>query len=130
MKRALGWMMALGMGAALATGCVSRQEEGAKQVGMPYTPIQQKYKSPSASEAESGTGGAGGQTQSADQLATTDNWQDHPSDFNRENANRSGGPYLLSQPQLVPRERRPAPLGVGAGVDSARQMAQEQLKTD
>jgi hypothetical protein len=129
MKRALGWMMALGLGGALATGCVSRQEEGAKQVGPPHTPIQQKYKSPSASEAESGTGGAGGQSQSDDQLAIPDNWQDHPSDFNRENANNSDGPYLLSQPQPVPPERRPAPLGVGAGVDSARKMAQDQLKS-
>jgi hypothetical protein len=79
MKRALGWMMALGMGAALATGCGSRQ--------------------------------------------------DHPSDFNREDANRAGGPYLFGQPQQVPRERRPAPLGVGGGMDSARKMAQDQLKS-
>jgi hypothetical protein len=34
------------------------------------------------------------------------------------------------RPQEVPRERRPAPFGVGPGADSAREMAQEQLKTD
>ena len=34
------------------------------------------------------------------------------------------------QPQEVPRERRPAPFGVGSGMDSARKMAQDQLKTD
>ncbi|HEX8438070.1 hypothetical protein [Archangium sp.] len=129
MKRALGWTIVLGMGAALATGCVSRQEEGAKQVGAPYTPIQQKYKSPSASEAESGMGGSG-QSQSSDQLAMPDHWQDHPADSNRENSNRdNAGVYTLSRPQAVPKERQSAPLGVGGGVDSARTMAREQLKS-
>jgi hypothetical protein len=107
MKRALGWTMVLGLGAALATGCVSRQEEGAKQVGRPDTPIQQKYKSPSASEAESGMGGSGAENP-------------NPADT---------GAYTFSPPQPVPRERRPAPLGVGAGTDSARTMALEQLKS-
>ncbi|MCY1082052.1 hypothetical protein [Archangium lansingense] len=38
------------------------------------------------------------------------------------------GPYKISAPQEVPRERRNAPLGVGAGPDNARRMALEQLK--
>ena len=71
MKRWLGWTIALGLGGALATGCVSRQEEGAKQVGTPS---------------------------------------------------------MSSAPQPLPRERRPAPLGVGGGPDNARRMAMEQLE--
>ncbi|HEX8824224.1 MAG TPA: hypothetical protein VF794_30165 [Archangium sp.] len=127
MKRWLGWTMVLGLGGALATGCVSRQEDGAKQMGPPYTPLQEKYKSPSASEAESrqvGTEGTGG---GGTEGITTDHWQDHPAAG--ENANTAQGPYILSQPQVVPRERRAAPLGVGGGIDSARQMANDQLES-
>lgn len=116
MKRWLGWTMVLGLGGALATGCVSRQEDSAKQMGHPNTPLQEKYKSPSGSEAESrqpGTGGAGNEG-----LTTPDPWQD----------NSAQAPYILSQPQPVPRERRAAPLGVGGGPDHARKMASDQLK--
>ncbi len=123
MKRWLGWTMVLGLGGALATGCVSRQEDGSKQMGPPYTPLQEKYKSPSGTEAESrqvGTGGAGGEG------LTPDHWQDHPA--GGENANTAQGPFILSQPQPVPRERRAAPLGVGAGTDTARKMASDQLE--
>jgi hypothetical protein len=123
MKRWLGWTMVLGLGGALATGCVSRQEDGAKQMGPPNTPLQEKYKSPSGTEAESrqvGTGGAGGEG------VTPDHWQDHPA--GGENANTAQGPFILSQPQSVPRERRAAPLGVGGGIDTARKMASDQLE--
>lgn len=112
MKRWLGWTLVLGLGGALATGCVSRQTENAQQVGRPYTPEQQKYQSPSASESQSGQGGSG--------LPMPEHWQGRES----ENA----GPYQPSQPQPIPRERRPAPLGVGAGPDNARRLALEQLK--
>jgi hypothetical protein len=74
MKRWLGWTVVLGLGGALATGCVAREEQ--------------------------------------DTAAREDQ-----------------GPYTLSQPQPVPRERRPAPLGVGSGMDSARKMAMDQLKS-
>jgi len=124
MKRWLGWTMVVGLGGALATGCVSRQDDGAKQMGPPYTPLQEKYKSPSASEGESrqvGTGGAG-----SEGATTPDHWQDHPA--GGENANTASGPFILSQPQPVPRERRDAPLGVGSGPDTARKMASDQLK--
>jgi hypothetical protein len=119
MKRWWGWTVVLGVGGALATGCVSRQEEGAQQVGNPYTPIQQKYKSPSASEAESGQGGSG-----EEGLGMPEDWQNHPSRGHED----SQGPYLIGRPQEVPRERRAAPLGVGAGPDVARKMASDQLQ--
>jgi hypothetical protein len=120
MKRWLGWTVVLGLGGALATGCVQNQEQGAKETGMPYTPIQQKYKSPPGSAAESAQGGSG-----TAGLAMPDRWQPHPDTAAREDQ----GPYMLSQPQPVPRERRSAPLGVGSGTDSARKMAMDQLKT-
>jgi hypothetical protein len=125
MKRWLGWTMVLGLGGALATGCVSRQEEGAQQASKPYTPIQQKHKSPAASEAENlgGTGGAGGTGERG--VAMPEPWKRRPDTSAREDQ----GPYQLSTPQAVPRERRAAPLGVGSGPDNARKMAQEQLKT-
>ncbi len=125
MKRGLGWMIVLGVGGALATGCVSRQEEDAQQVGRPYTPIQQKYKSPSGSEAEtSGQGGSGAQG-----LEMPEAWREHPAQGDDEIRRNNQGPYLMNEPQAVPRERRPAPLGVGSGTDSARKMAIDQLKT-
>lgn len=125
MKRWLGWTMVLGLGGALATGCVSRQEEGAQQVSKPYTPIQQKYKSPSASEAQNmgGTGGAGGTGERG--VAMPEPWQDHPSSVTRFEP----GPYQPDSPQPIPRERRAAPLGVGGGPDNARKLAQDQLET-
>lgn len=123
MKRGFGWMTLLGLGGALVTGCVSRQTEDAKQVGRPYTPIQQKYKSPSASEAQSGGEALGGQGGSG--LTMPESWQEHPDTANRESA---GPPYMLSTQQSVPRERRPAPLGVGSGPDNARRQALDQLK--
>ncbi|MFL5356548.1 hypothetical protein [Archangium sp.] len=124
MKRWLGWTLVLGLGGALATGCVSRQTEDAQQVGRPYTPIQQKYKPPSASEAQSGLESQGGQGGSG--LTMPERWQGHPDTARRES--EGAGPYQLSQPQPVPRERRPAPLGVGAGPDNARKLAMDQLK--
>ncbi len=122
MRRGLGWTLVLGLGGALAVGCVSRQEEGAQQVGRPHTPLQQKYKSPAASEAE--TGGTGGSA-NPEGLAMPEPWQRRP----ENSAQEDQGPYKLSSPQAIPRERRPAPLGVGGGPDNARQMAIEQLKT-
>jgi hypothetical protein len=122
MKRWLGWTMVLGLGGALATGCVSRQEEGAKQASKPYEPINQKYKSPAASEAEDSSGGTGG---GGDQgVAMPEPWKRRPDSSAREDE----GPYKLSAPQPLPRERRPAPLGVGGGPDNARRLALEQLK--
>jgi hypothetical protein len=121
MKRWLGWTVVLGLGGVLATGCVSRQEEGAQQMGKPYTPIQQKYKSPSASEAESGQGGSGEQG-----LAMPDDWQNHPSQGDEDEGSK--GPYQIGRRQDVPPERRAAPLGVGGGPDVARKMAGDQLK--
>jgi hypothetical protein len=110
MKRWLGWTLFLGLGGALATGCVSRQTEDAQQVGRPYTPEQQKYKAPTASESQSGLeAGQGGSG-------------------NAGRKSEGAGPYQPSQPQPIPRERRPAPLGVGAGPDNARKLAMEQLK--
>ncbi|HYO67056.1 MAG TPA: hypothetical protein VEU33_13345 [Archangium sp.] len=128
MKRWVGWTIVLGLGGALATGCVSRQEEGAQQASKPYDPINQKHKSPAASEAENlgGTGGAGGAASTGEQgVAMPENWRDHPSASGSDNV----GPYQFGRPQPIPRERRPAPLGVGGGPDNARRMAQEQLKT-
>ncbi|WNG61288.1 hypothetical protein F0U59_46195 [Archangium gephyra] len=123
MKRWVGWTIVLGLGGALATGCVSRQEENAQQVSKPYEPINQKYKSPSASEAENTSGGTGG---AGDQgVAMPENWREHPASMDSEDQ----GPYQLGGPQPVPRERRPAPLGVGGGPDNARRLAQEQLKS-
>ncbi|WNG40375.1 hypothetical protein F0U61_46825 [Archangium violaceum] len=126
MKRWLEWTMVLGVGGALAVGCVSRQTEDGQQVGKPYTPIQQKYKSPSASESqsgqESGTGGAGSG------LATPDNWQEQHTYGESREGEGQGGPYLSNRPQEIPRERRNAPLGVGGGPDNARKMAMDQLK--
>ncbi|QRN98721.1 hypothetical protein JRI60_06725 [Archangium violaceum] len=119
MKRWLGWTVVLGLGGALAAGCVQNQEQGAKVMGPPYTPEQQKYKSPPGSDAESPQGGSGSAG-----LSTGDRWQTHPDSAAREDQ----GPYMLSQPQPVPRERRAAPLGVGSGTDSARKMAMDQLK--
>ncbi len=121
MKRWVEWTIVLGLGGALATGCVSRQEENAKQVSKPYEPINQKYKSPSASEAENlgGTGGAGDQG-----VAMPENWRKHPASVGREDQ----GPYQFGGPQPVPSARRPAPFGVGGGPDNARRLAQEQLE--
>jgi hypothetical protein len=119
MKRWLGWTVVLGLGGALAAGCVQNQEQGAKVMGPPYTPEQQKYKSPPGSDAEGPQGGSGNAG-----LSTGDQWQTHPDSAAREDE----GPYMLSQPQPVPRERRAAPLGVGSGTDSARKMAMDQLK--
>jgi hypothetical protein len=126
MKRWLGWTMVLGLGGALATGCVSRQDENAQQVSKPYEPIQQKYKSPSASEAQSGPVGGSGQGGSGGQqgIAMPEPWRDHPDNVTR----LERGPYLVNERQPVPRERRAAPLGVGGGPDNARKMAQDQLK--
>ncbi|HEX5753780.1 MAG TPA: hypothetical protein VFZ09_46760 [Archangium sp.] len=129
MKRWMGWTIVLGLGGALATGCVSRQEENAQQASKPYEPINQKNKSPSASEAESsgGTGGAGGAGSTGERgVAMPENWRDHPASMDREDQ----GPYLFGGPQTVPRERRPAPFGVGGGPDNARKQAEEQLKTE
>ncbi len=129
MKRWLGWTVVLGLGGALATGCVSRQEEGAQQASKPYEPINQKYKSPSASEAQDQTGGTGGGgvggSGGQQGVAMPEPWQRRP----ENSAQEDQGPYKLSSPQAIPRERRPAPLGVGGGPDNARQMAIEQLKT-
>jgi type IV secretory pathway TrbL component len=127
MKRWLGWTMVLGLGGALATGCVSRQEEGAQQASKPYDPINQKHKSPAASEAENvgGTSGTGGAGTGEQGVAMPEPWKRRPDNSAQEDR----GPYQLSTPQAVPRERRPAPFGVGAGPDNARKMAQEQLKT-
>lgn len=123
MKRWLGWTLVLGLGGALATGCVSRQTEDAQQVGRPYTPERQKYQSPSASEAQSGLESQGGQGGSGSSgLTMPERWQG----AGRESA--GAGPYQPSQPQPIPRERQPAPLGVGAGPDNARRLAMEQLK--
>jgi hypothetical protein len=123
MKRWLGWTMVLGLGGALATGCVSRQEEGAQQVSKPYEPINQKYKSPAASEAQNSSVGTGGSGEQG--VAMPENWKKRPDNSAREDQ----GPYMLSTPQAIPRERRPAPLGVGGGPDNARKLAQDQLKT-
>ncbi len=125
MKRWFGWTIILGLGGALAMGCVSRQTEDAQQVSKPYTPIQQKYKSPSASESQSGMeagqGGSGSQG-----LTMPENWKEQ----HTYGASREGdGPYQLNQSQPVPRERRGAPLGVGGGPDNARKQAMDQLKS-
>ncbi|PTL81348.1 hypothetical protein [Vitiosangium sp. GDMCC 1.1324] len=126
MKRWFGWTIVLGLGGALATGCVSRETENAKQVGRPSTPIQEKYKSPSASEAQSGGEALGGQGGSGGAgLTTPEHWQGHPDSSSRES---EGPPYILSAPRWVPPERRPAPLGVGSGPDNARKQALDQLK--
>lgn len=128
MKRWLGWTLVLGLGGTLATGCVSRQTEDAQQVGRPYTPEQQKYKSPSASESQSGLESQSGQGGSGNSgLTMPERWQGHPETSGRES--EGAGPYLLSQPQPIPRERRPAPLGVGPSPDNARKQAIEQLKS-
>lgn len=129
MKRWVGWMMVAGLGSALTVGCVSRQTEDAQQVGRPYTPLHQKSQTPSTSEAQSGAeaqtgqGGSGGAG-----MPMPEHWQAHPDTAAAER--EAQGPYLLSQPQPVPRVRRPAPLGVGSGTDSARRMAIEQLKSE
>lgn len=120
MKRWLGWTLVLGLGGALATGCSPRSTEDAQQVGKPSTPIQQKNRPPSAPAAEPGVGGSGSQG-----LQTPQQWKVH-SDVSRSDT--GAGTYLPNQPQPVPRERRPAPLGVGGGPDNARRLAIEQLK--
>jgi hypothetical protein len=48
----------------------------------------------------------------------------------KQEAKQENPPYLFNERQPVPRERRPAPLGVGPGVDSARQMAMDQLESN
>ncbi|HYO54757.1 hypothetical protein [Archangium sp.] len=129
MKRWLGWTIVLGLGGALAAGCVSRQEEDAQQVSKPYEPIQQKYKSPSASEAQSGPVGGSGQGGAGDQgVAMPEPWREHPAQGDDEIPN-DRGPFVMDGQQTVPRERRDAPLGVGGGPDTARKMAGDQLET-
>ncbi|WP_143177284.1 hypothetical protein [Cystobacter ferrugineus] len=121
MSRWMGWMLAVGVGGALMAGC--RSEES-RQAGRFNEPIHQKYQTPAASEAQSGQGGSGG---AGTGVALDKGWQDHPAneDINQDSKR---GPYVIDRPQEVPRERQPGPFGVGSGTDSARRMAQEQLK--
>ncbi|MFY0581529.1 hypothetical protein ACN28S_51240 [Cystobacter fuscus] len=97
---------------------------GSKQSGRFNEPVHQKYQSPAASEAESGQGGSGG---AGAGVALDKGWKDHPANED-SNQGYERGPYVIDQPQAVPRERRAAPFGVGSGTDSARRMAQDQLK--
>ncbi len=122
MSRWMGWMMAVGMGGALMAGC--NGPEASKQSGRFNTPVHQKYQSPAASEAESGRGGSGGV---GGGIALDKGWQDHPANED-SNQGYKRGPFVIDRPQVVPPERRPGPFAVGSGTDSARKMAQEQLK--
>jgi hypothetical protein len=85
-------------------------------------PLHQKGSSPAASEAESGQGGSGNEG-----VVLEKGRQDHPAN-ERGDARNDRGPYLIDRPQPLPRERGVAPFGVGAGTDTSRRMAQEQLK--
>ncbi|HEX8538740.1 MAG TPA: hypothetical protein VF664_14820 [Cystobacter sp.] len=122
MSRWMGWMLAVGVGGALMAGC--NGPEASKQSGRFNEPVHQKYQSPAASEAESGQGGSGG---AGGGVALDKGWKDHPANED-SNQGYKRGPYVIDQPQAVPRERRPGPLGVGSGTDSSRKMAQDQLK--
>jgi hypothetical protein len=122
MSRWMGWMLAVGVSGALMAGC--NGPEASKQSGRFNEPVHQKYQSPAASEAESGRGGSGG---AGSGVALDKGWQDHPANED-SNQGYKRGPFVIDQPQAVPPERRPGPLGVGSGTDSSRKMAQDQLK--
>jgi len=112
MSHWMRWMMAVGVGGALMAGC--------------NKPHHQKDSSPAASEAERGQGGTGG-SGGNEGVVLEKGWRDHPAN-ERGDARNDRGPYLSDRPQPLPRERGVAPFGVGAGTDTSRRMAQEQLK--
>lgn len=120
MKRGLGWMWAMGLGAMLMAGC---QGQGTSpEEGRPNEPGHQKNQPPMA-----GAGQGGHERAGETGVATDPNWEQHPSN---EGSNRQEdrGPYFVGRPQEVPRERQPTPFGVGSGGENARKMAIEQLK--
>jgi|GEM_PF-2958435 len=119
------WLMALGLGGVLLAGC---KEQPISQSGPPYDPTKQKYQSPAASESQPGPGmgGSGGQGTSGNEVWVPRSPEQGSSDTS---TNEQQGPYSIDRAQPVPKERRPAPYGVGAGTDSSRRMALEQLKT-
>ena len=121
MKRGLGWLVAVGLGGALFAGCM---EQPQNQSGRFNEPIKQKYQSPAASESSVGTGGSG----LANGVYVERNLGEGTGDERQTRSVEEQGPYSISRPQPLPRERGTAPLGVGAGRDSSGQAAREQLK--
>jgi hypothetical protein len=126
MRRGLAWVVAVGLGSALLAGC---KEQPENQAGPPYEPLKQKYQSPAASESQPmgpGIGGSGGSG-----TGRTGGWMPRVPEQGSSDSttNAQQGPYAIDRPQAMPRERGTAPFGVGAGTDTSRQMAEEQLKT-
>ena len=122
MRHGLGWMLALGLGGALVAGC--RQGQESQQVGRFNEPIHQKYQSPAGAASDTAQGGSGEAGVKMDE-----GWEKHESKT-PEGSEHTPGPYATHRAQPLPRERQDAPLGVGAGTDTARKMAQDQLESD
>ena len=124
MARGLGWMLAVGVGGALVTGCLQSQESS--QAGRFNEPIHQKSQSPAGAAADTGQGGSGDEGVKLDK-----GWEKHSSrDGSGDKAVEGAGPYAIDRPQPIPTSRRAAPLGVGPGVDSSREMTEKQLKSE
>ena len=121
MSRGTGWLMAMGLGAALVMGCQESRQSSAQE-GRFNEPIHQKNQSPAAAAGENLQAGGGEQG-----VATDKGWRDHPS-AEGNSASHEVGPYYIGRPQPLPRERDVAPFGVGGGSDNARLGAMEQFK--
>ena len=128
MRRGLRWVVVLGLGGAFVGGCTPRP---GNESGRFNEPIKQKYQSPASSESQpgAGMGGSGSGGSSQGEVWAPRSLEQGSSDSSTRPPEDSG-PYLMDRKQSVPRERGVAPFGVGAGTDTSRRMAQEQLKTE